>query len=810
MEQNAAHRFRYERDMRTRDNQEWSEGTKLIWHPDEMETHYETPVNSFCRFRKTFDCEFAAERAQIRIFADSRYKLFVNGQYVGRGPCRSDPRWQYYDTHDIAHLIVKGVNTIAVLALHFGYGTGQSVSRIPALLAEARVAGAGGKEEIVGTDSTWVCSKADEYLPGAPRINGCQGAIEIVDARLREETWTGASFDDNGWRRAKSRGKTLSPFWNLIPRPIPLLQEGSVEAAAIVGRGVVEERPHQLEKLHTQMIAEERTFRLVSAERESGREVITDAVEPGFAQVITFDFGKVEAGYLQVEAIGPAGAVLDAIYAEELWEGQALLNEDNNRSFDRFILSGEQDRLEVAFGWKACRYVQIRVRSKAPVVLHRVSMLTQHYPADSHSSFACDDPLLNGIWDIAEHTLRICMQDAFVDSPSREQQQWMGDGRWQAIMNYYYTGDGRLHRKLLEQIGQSQDWLGMTTSRYPDGHHNFPPIPSFCLQWICSFAEYQFHTGDTALLSAWWPNLVQALRWFSAYENDQGLLENVSYWPFIDWGEAQAGRSLDVDRGGVVTALNLQYLEAMKKTTAYAKQVNDAEAAEYFHHQCSRLADAIRGMLWNASVGAYSDCLVNGELSAAVSEPTNALALLHLHREEEERGRAIAERVFGETCSIDPIKGSPYFMPVICRALMKFGMTRRALELIRGRYGTMIQSGATTVWEAWVLFHTDSAGKIRFNSASHAWGSMPLVFFLEAVAGIEPLSEQFRTFRFKPNLGDLTFVRAAIPTPGGELAAEIRSEGDRYEVNLRIPNGCRGFVNDDILEHGDYKLILPK
>jgi len=53
--------------------------------------------------------------AKAHIFADSRYILWINGQYVDRGPCRFDPQRPEYDTMDISKFLKQGENTIAVL-----------------------------------------------------------------------------------------------------------------------------------------------------------------------------------------------------------------------------------------------------------------------------------------------------------------------------------------------------------------------------------------------------------------------------------------------------------------------------------------------------------------------------------------------------------------------------------------------------------------------------------------------------------------------------------------------------------------------
>lgn len=789
----------------------WLPQTRLIWHPQHVSVHYEQPINAWCLFRKTFAIPSgrSALQGEWTLFADSRYMLYVNGIYVARGPGRSDPRWQSVDTHDISRFLRCGTNSIAVLAHHYGYGTGQYIHRIPAFVGEGTVRfGDDGDLVTICTDESWKCRLGDAYDEWAPRVNGCQGAMEVADAGKFQSGWTAAEYNDDAWELAKGRSPRLSPFWNWAPREIPLMEEGEREALAVVNRGTLTERPEPVHRLHLQLLAEEDGLRVEDDRRTEATEVVVEPGDVNAATFVTFDFDLIDAGYLQLEASGPKGAVIDAIYAEELYEGKVWLDLNKNRSADRFILSGGEDRFEIAFGWKAFRYVQLRVRSpRGAVRIHRVGMRTRKYKLDETGQFASSDPLLDRIWTISARTLRLCMQDGFLDSSSREQQQWMGDARVQAVINAYYSGDARLHRKLLREFGQSQDWMGMTAQRYPDGHHNYPPIPSFCLAWICSFADYQHYSGDAALLASWWNHLISAMRWFTAWENKNGLLEDVPYWSFIDWGEGPAGPKLDVQRQGIVTTLNLQYLEALHSMAVYAGQMRDEEAERVYAEKREQLAASIAAELWDERKSAYPDCKVKGIFSETVSEPANALALLHLHKPGSERAERLLSHVFAPEAASAVVKGSPFFMLTVFRALIRHGRARRALELARHRYGAMLEAGATTVWEKWDLYyHVD--GKLHYGSASHGWGAAPIVLAVEGIFGVHALEAGFASFRLQPDdLLGLERAQVSFATAKGFVYAEAeRVEEERMRLTVTVPVGCCAVVYGRELGPGEHTL----
>jgi len=56
----------------------------------------------------------------VRVSADQRYKLFVDGKPVARGPQRGDERHWYFDTIDLGPYLVAGENEVQALVWNFG------------------------------------------------------------------------------------------------------------------------------------------------------------------------------------------------------------------------------------------------------------------------------------------------------------------------------------------------------------------------------------------------------------------------------------------------------------------------------------------------------------------------------------------------------------------------------------------------------------------------------------------------------------------------------------------------------------------
>ena len=60
--------------------------------------------------------------ARLHVSAEDRYLLYLNGNYLGRGPARSLPKLKSYDTYDVGARLKKGRNVIAIRAYHYGFG----------------------------------------------------------------------------------------------------------------------------------------------------------------------------------------------------------------------------------------------------------------------------------------------------------------------------------------------------------------------------------------------------------------------------------------------------------------------------------------------------------------------------------------------------------------------------------------------------------------------------------------------------------------------------------------------------------------
>ena len=91
------------------------------WHASWV-THPTAPLREpvVLHFRRTLDLPAVPASYLVRVSADNRFILFVNGQRVGDGPARGDLTHWRYERFDLAPFLKPGKNLITATVWNFG------------------------------------------------------------------------------------------------------------------------------------------------------------------------------------------------------------------------------------------------------------------------------------------------------------------------------------------------------------------------------------------------------------------------------------------------------------------------------------------------------------------------------------------------------------------------------------------------------------------------------------------------------------------------------------------------------------------
>jgi hypothetical protein len=798
-----------------------------IWEPIEVTDPLGSPEgpffqsspfrNLFAYLRKSFDAPEGVSRAWAQVSADSRYKLYVNGHYVGRGPARCDPLWQYYDEYDIKPLLRPGRNVIAALVHYYGEKTGWYLPGRPGFIFECSLEHSGGGPTLVKSDTSWKFLRAPMWTQDVPRVSGALGFVEVYDARRDVEGWNLPKFDDSQWQRVEVISRvsqtdiplrTPFPWQNPVARDIPPLLEKEVRPTKITMIGEVQNLPPGAAPNIAHQMSQEEPGRLKNCSVENA-DSLTSASSPGVvirttplgagdspgqSAVVVLDFGRELTGYPYLDLEGVAGGMVDMGVCESLADGRVTPTR-NGLHCNRYIMKDGPQRWQ-AFEWVGFRYLQMTVRNcPQPVTIRQAGVNFTSYPVGTSGTFHSSDERLNQIWETCRHTVQLCMHDAYEDCPNREQRQWVGDAYVESKVNHAVFGDAKLTRKYLRQIAQSQRSDGIVQMFWPGdderGVLNIFDIKDFVLLWISTIWEYYRYTGDLELVRELLPNIVKAVGWFENHVDSQGLLSNIPLWIFGDWAP--------LDRRDHNTVLNGLFYNVLLESTQMARLLGEEELGRRYSQLANGIKAAMRTRFWDARRGVYVDANIDGTLSPRVSQQSNAVCLLYDVATPEQRPRILSyifdparvkspekyqslQEGFDE--ERDVVQSQPFFMHWVDAALAHIGEYDRMVGLIRDLYGAMLDAGATTIWEVWS----------PRASLCHGWAATPAYDLTTHILGIRGTKAGFSELVIEPHPAGLEMARGVSPSVRGDVSVSWHSTAGGFQIEGSVPEASTASV----------------
>ena len=203
-----------------------------IWTGAWSTEHDKAPVSVL--FRKKTKLNSEITKTNIKISADSRYKLYVNGTFVEAGPSKGDSQIWFYDQIDLSQFLRPGENVLAVVVLRFPMKPSdgnQSVisTNTPGLFLHGDLWDKEGKKYELIADETWKC-KIDECTHFVAESEGFAPLhfYEQVSNKGELTGWKETGYDDNHWEHAYEYPKSairnaVSPG-NLYKRTIPYMR----------------------------------------------------------------------------------------------------------------------------------------------------------------------------------------------------------------------------------------------------------------------------------------------------------------------------------------------------------------------------------------------------------------------------------------------------------------------------------------------------------------------------------------------------------------------------------------------------------
>lgn len=647
----------------------------------------------------------------LRISADDYYHAWLNGAWLGQGPAPAPRDRAYYQEYP-----VEGGGTVT-LAVHLYYqglvnrvwNSGDGRLGLWAEFAQ-------GDTATARCDGSWRCQLCAACSGDV--IGYDTQFLEDFDSRLWPEGWEQPEFDDSGW------GRLVPAEWadyTLSPQPTANLWRGRVEAV-------------------------------------SSRPV------PGG---VLLDFGRERVGTLHAAARGRAGQQLTLRFGEELDSGGRVRYELRcNCRYEETWTLAEGTSTLYQFDYKAFRYVEVLGTDAPGVELTQCWVWERHYPMDEGlCTLSCPRDQMEDIFEICKNAVRCGSQEGYLDCPSREKGQYLGDAVITARSQVWLTGKTDLLRKCIRDFMASAQVTpallavapGSLIQEIADFSLLFPALP---------LTDYDF-TGDRDFLRECYPAVEGIVRYFARYQRPDGLLANVSHgWNLVDWPEnLRDGYDFPLTRPvvgeGCHNVINALWYACLLMKERMERALALPQTGEF-----RRVGAAFRAAFWRDGPGLFADSETSEHCSLHANLYPACFGLT------PEGGADAYERLLltpGRVCGVLPM----YFA---LRGLGRLGKYDALYRLLTREdehgWRNMLAEGATACFEAW-------GKEQKWNtSLCHPWASGAIPLIIEELAGLRPDPGTAEGFRFEPHLPDkLRDFTLQVPLRGRRLRVK-RKDGE--------------------------------
>jgi len=373
-----------------------------------------------------------------------------------------------------------------------------------------------------------------------------------------------------------------------------------------------------------------------------------------------------------------------------------------------------------------------------------------------------------------------------MDTPWREQAQWMGDVSAISLGGIYACfGDTALTGKFLWQSAMAQLPTGMfqyITQKWVGKWRN--TTVDFSLWWVNALWNHYEYTGDENWIVRYYPQVIKLVYAITDYLDEFGLIGSIPYGSFVDWAKIDGLSFKQLHVKGENTFINALFYGVTDKVIKMAKIMDDKRMIIYLENIRTGLKKAFHERLYDENKHVYADANMDGKLSDLVSEHANMAAILWNLCDENET-KNIIQTLFLEK-KIPFTMAEPFATTFTLQALDRAGRIDLAYKIIRDRWGTwMVDRGASSVYEEWGINGTWRSGEYQgfIRTLSHAWSAGPAEFLIKNTIGLEIMEPGYKKIRLNPkDIGqDYNII---YPLPQGNLIVEFKEK----QCSISLPD----------------------
>ena len=699
-------------------------------------------VNQYALFRTDFRAS-GQKPAMLRISADARYAVWLNGAFLEAGQYADYPGQKIYDEIALNDLR-PGVNRLEI--------------GVYSPVTDSLVYAFGAQALIFEVLEDGVCLAASgEHTLAAAMPGYTSGPVDLITSQMGYTFEYDARFDAEAIPFAPA--KSFSYTRAFAPNPISRVHTGGRCKGTIVSQGIFH-WPQRSETLGQRMQYAAMAFRenrdMTGLNEQPAFPLeggVAYSASEGDGAYVLIDLGRETVGYLDLEIDLPEAAEVLIGWGEHT-DDLRLRTYVGKRNFAaRYYGKAGQQRFVHRFRRMGLRYVQLFVAARAFRLLY-AGVLPADYPLKNALSFHVQDALHERIAETCAATLRHCMHDHYEDCPWREQALYAMDSRNQMLCGYYAFGEYDMPRASLKLLSQSLRADGMLELCAPA---RIPiTIPSFSAMYLVELQEYVLFSGDLDFGRELLPCARAIADAFCAHIDGSGLISayrDKKYWNFYEWQPYLVGYATherDTEALRYDAPLNCFVILALDRLASLMEDLGEGKEGSVYRERANALRKAVNERFWVEESGLYRS-FANSQGTWHEAELTQALAV-YCGACPQHRLDRVLSRLTDESLVPVTLAYSIFQFEALLQRPEKW--SHWVFARVARDWGHMLQHGATTFWEtlkgAWDF---DRAG-----SLCHGWSAIPLYLYFAYALGLKPLAPGFARYaieRVDSGLGDI-------------------------------------------------------
>ncbi len=455
-----------------------------------------------------FICHKKITRGTLILFAADFYQVRLNGKLVSYGPERAVEGYAR-----IRELNIENVEEIEVRVVSYNVSTYCCDKQLP--FFAARVVDG---EEIVADTFDFECERHLDRNINVPRYSFQRGFMEMYDLRNAEK-------------------EILTPY--LVEAPI--LMDGIGDTAnygevdfVFDGKKTFQGFDEVIERVWW---ADKPDYLPKAGEFDVVQEVAKNTV--GLFEERNYHVTAQQAGFLQLKGYAEEETVVYAVFDEYLADGKWQFRRSSCNDLVAWMLP--KGEFEVtSFEPYAIKFLKLLVKGKAEITPSVVTLQNDRTALVEMQG----EGAIKKIFDAAVASFRHNAVDMYSDCPGRERAGWLFDSRFTALTEELLFRNRDLERNFLENyaIGEAPELKleGMIPDCFPAQHDTGEFIPTYAMWYVIEVGEYYEATKDEKLVASVKDKAYALYKYFQAFENEYGLLEDLQGWIFVEWSEANS------------------------------------------------------------------------------------------------------------------------------------------------------------------------------------------------------------------------------------------------------------------------------